>query len=259
MIKTTKQRNLASRMVNSKATRIVNDLTNQHEDPQNEQDSQAYEDTENKVFGPTQKDIERSWESHGSERTNGSSGIVWKMMVGIVSLVILVSMLFGVLGPVFGGNSNDSQDSPELQSATVLRMIDGNTIVVDTEHGERTVQMIGVDTPIYGDPFYDFAQEVTQSWIHGEQIALEADVLDKDDQGRLLRYVYLDGVMINAAILLNGLGTAVNDGRNMRYNSYLSGMQRRAQDSGTGIWEDRELIETEGVPQASIRMASFTS
>ena len=180
-------------------------------------------------------------------------------MVGIVSLVILVSMLFGVLGPVFGGNSNDTQDSPELQSATVLRVIDGNTIVVDTERGERTVQMIGVDTPIYGDRFHEFAQEVTQSWIFGAQIALEADVDDKDDQGRLLRYVYLDGVMINAAILLNGLGTAVNDGRNMRYNSYLSGMQRRAQDSGIGIWDDRELSEVDGVPQTSIRMASFTS
>ncbi len=119
--------------------------------------------------------------------------------------------------------------------------------------------MIGVDTPIYGNPFYDFAQEVTQSWIHGEQISLEADVEDKDDQGRLLRYVYLDGVMINAAILLNGLGSAVNDGRNMRYNSYLSDMQRRAQDTGAGIWDDQELSEAEGVPQASLRIASFAS
>ena len=234
-------------------------MTNQHEDPHNEQDSQVYEDTENKVFGPTQKDIERSWDSHGSERSSGSSGIVWKMMVGIVSLVILASMLFGVLGPVFGGDSSDSQDAPELQSATVVRVIDGNTIVVDTDDGERTVQMIGVDTPIYGNPFYDFAQEVTQSWIHGEQISLEADVEDKDDQGRLLRYVYLDGVMINAAILLNGLGSAVNDGRNMSYNGYLSDMQRRAQDSGAGIWDDQELSEAEGVPQASLRIASFAS
>jgi len=180
-------------------------------------------------------------------------------MVGIVSLVILVSMLFGVLGPVFGGDSSDSQDAPELQSATVVRVIDGNTIVVDTDDGERTVQMIGVDTPIYGNPFYDFAQEVTQSWIHGEQISLEADAEDKDDQGRLLRYVYLDGVLINAAILLNGLGSAVNDGRNMRYNGYLSDMQRRAQDSGAGIWDDQELSEAEGVPQASLRIASFAS
>lgn len=205
------------------------------------------DDVENKVFGPTQSDIDRSWDGYetgGSGRKLG--GLVWKSTIVIVSLVILASMSIGILGPLLGGGGNTSQPAPpERISAEVLRVIDGRTIVVDDGDGEQTVRLIGIETKPFGDPFHDFAQQVTESWIDGKTVLLEADQREGDDQGRLMRYVFLDSVMINAALILNGLGTSDTEYPNVRYDGYLADMERQARESGAGIWDERFQFDSD--------------
>jgi endonuclease YncB( thermonuclease family) len=204
------------------------------------------EDLVNKVYGPSQTDIDRSWdgyESDGSSRKLG--GMVWKATIVIVSVVILASLSIGILGPLFGGGNNTSQPAPpERISAEVLRVIDGRTIVVDAGDGEMTVRLIGIETKPFGDPFHDYAQQVTESWIDGKAVILETDQRDGDDQGRFMRYVFLETVMINAALILNGLGTSDTEHPNVRYDGYLTDMERQARDSGAGIWDERFQVDT---------------
>lgn len=216
-------------------------------DQSEEQPSEpSADDRVNKVYGPTQNDIDRSWDGYetgGSSRKLG--GLVWKSTIVIVSLVILASMSIGILGPLLGGDSSPSQPAPpERISAEVLRVIDGRTIVVDDGNGEQTVRLIGIETKPFGDPFHDFAQQVTESWIEGKTVLLEADQRDSDDQGRLMRYVFLDSVMINAALILNGLGTSDTEHPNVRYDGYFADMERQARESGAGIWDERFQADT---------------
>jgi len=113
--------------------------------------------------------------------------------------------------------------------------------------------MIGVELTPFGDPFYDFTQEVTQSWIDGKEVLLEADQRDGDEQGRSMRYVYLGDVMINAALILNGLARVETENPNVRYDGYLAEMERQARESGVGIWDSANGSETEANdPQAAI-------
>ena len=191
-----------------------------------------------KVYGPSQSDIDRSWEGYEEGgATQRAGGIIWKVVIGLVSLVILVSMTIGLIGPLFSGSGSNQPAPPERTTAEVLRVIDGRTIVVDYGEGERVVRMIGINTPPYGNPYHDFAQQGTASWLNGMEVLIEADQEEADIQGRLLRYVYLENVMINAALILNGLGTASSDSPNLRYSGYLASMERQAKESEVGIWD----------------------
>jgi endonuclease YncB( thermonuclease family) len=206
--------------------------------PENDPSEDHEFDLLDNVYGPSQRDIDRSWENYetgGGRKRLG--GWAWKLIIVAVSLVVLGSMSIGILGPLINGSDSSQTAPPDRVDANVLRVIDGRTIVVDTSDGEQTVRMIGVGSAEYGDPFFSFGQEVTQSWIGGKEVQLESDQLKGDEQGRQMRYVFIDNVMINAALRLNGLAKAETEHPNIRYDGYLADMERQAKESGVGIWD----------------------
>ncbi|MEX1997648.1 MAG: thermonuclease family protein, partial [Candidatus Andersenbacteria bacterium] len=95
--------------------------------------------------------------------------------------------------------------------ATVARVIDGDTIELST--GER-VRYIGVDTPETVDPrtapqcLGKEASNKNKELVEGKAVTLEKDVSETDRYGRLLRYVYVDGKMINEALVAEGFAKA---------------------------------------------------
>ncbi|GIT18900.1 MAG: hypothetical protein CM1200mP39_17060 [Dehalococcoidia bacterium] len=151
------------------------------------------------VHGPSKRDIDRSWDGYesdqGREGIYGGS-IVWKTVIVMVSLVILGSMALGIIGPLLGGSQQERSLEPERVAANVLRVIDGRTIIIDDGQGEQTVRLIGIRALDFRDPFFDFSREVVQSWIEGKSVMLESDQLEPGSQGRLLRYVFFENIMI---------------------------------------------------------------
>lgn len=202
------------------------------------------DDLVNRVYGPSQADIERSWEEHDTgavQERPSLGGAIWKYVVVGVSLVILISLAVGTIGPIFGRSrtvDTAQRTQPELIAVSVLRVIDARTIVVRSGAGEQTVRLIGIASPVFGDPWHEFARSVSESWIDGEEVLLESDERDVDGQGRALRYVYFDNVMINAALILNGLGKVETVQPNVRHNGLLAELERQARESGRGIWGD---------------------
>ena len=141
------------------------------------------ENTTDDVHGPSQRDIDRSWDGYDSEQDGEgkhAGSIVWKTVIVMVSLVILGSMALGIIGPLLGGSQPDLQLQPERVAANVLRVIDSRTIIIDAGQGEQIVRLIGIKTPDFGDPFYDFSREVAQRWIGGKSVMLESDQLEID-------------------------------------------------------------------------------
>ena len=236
------------------------------EHPEDEQHDEQEDDLVSKVYGPSQEDIDRSWEGYESGSGSGGGGpnlvgILWKGAIVVVSLVILASMSIGILGPLLNRSDSPQQITPEQSSATVLRVIDGRTIVVDSDDGEQTIRLIGVEALPFGDPFRVFSQDVQkvmENWIAGKDLMLEADDRDSDEQGRLLRYVILDGIMINAALIVHGLGKHESERPNDRYNAFLIEMERQARESEVGIWNTAFNETNDTSPQASIYGESTT-
>ena len=213
------------------------------------------------VQGPSQRDIDRSWDGYESEQ--GREGIyggsiVWKTVIVMVSLVILGSMALGIIGPLLGGSQQERSLEPERVAANVLRVIDGRTIIIDDGQGEQTVRLIGIKALDFRDPFFDFSREVVQSWIEGKSVMLESDQLERDSQGRLLRYVFFENIMINAALMLNGLATIETELPNVRYDNYLKQMQLQARESEVGIWDPAYGGSDLNAPQAFHRYLSIS-
>ena len=115
--------------------------------------------------------------------------------------VLSLSVFIGVFVSIFilhflgvGSTRND-----ELIKATVIRVIDGDTIVVSCVSNDERVRLIGVDAPemgFFGGIYEKGATEATEfvreMLPYGQVIWLERKGADRDRFGRLRRYVWLE-------------------------------------------------------------------
>ena len=122
------------------------------------------------------------------------------------------------------------------ETATVTRVIDGDTITIDT--GQR-VRYIGIDTPeiypereIYGSE----AWQANRRLVEGKEVRLELDVSETDKYGRLLRYVYVGDIFVNAELVRQGLAEVKAYPPDTRYQDLLEQLEREARLDGRGIW-----------------------
>jgi len=101
------------------------------------------------------------------------------------------------------------------------------------------VRYIGIDTPeIYPqlEPFGSEAWQANRRLVEGKRVRLERDVSETDKYGRLLRYVYVDGVFVNAELVKQGLAWAKAYPPDTKYQDYLEKMETEAREAGRGMW-----------------------
>ena len=104
--------------------------------------------------------------------------------------------------------------------------------------GERP-RYIGMDTPestTQHDCFGDEATERNRALVEGRVVALETDVSDRDRFGRLLRYVYVDGVMVNELLVLEGFATVSTFPPDVKYQERFLAAQTAAREAAAGLW-----------------------
>lgn len=95
------------------------------------------------------------------------------------------------------------------QTATVVEVVDGNTIKVLMDGLVYVVRYIGVAVP--ENPFNaNAARQLNASLVFGREVTLVPDKSDKDSAGRLIRYVLAGDRFVNLELLREGLGTAVD-------------------------------------------------
>ncbi|HRY82708.1 MAG TPA: thermonuclease family protein [Candidatus Moranbacteria bacterium] len=121
----------------------------------------------------------------------------------------------------------------------VLRVIDGDTIEI--EGGER-VRYIGIDTPEVGangkadECYAQKAKEKNQELVLGKNVELRKDVSDRDQYGRLLRYVFVDGLSINIELVRLGLAKVASFPPDVRYQDEITSAQSEAREKKSGLW-----------------------
>ncbi len=82
---------------------------------------------------------------------------------------------------------------------TVENVWDGVSIEVDINGSDYEVRYIGID-----EGGNDAALEANRALVEGRQVLLIQDETDRDEYGRLLRFVIADGVFVNAELLRRG-------------------------------------------------------
>ncbi len=121
-------------------------------------------------------------------------------------------------------------------TARVIQVIDGDTIIVE---GGYRVRYIGIDTPEVYPEVEAFGLEAWQAnrrLVEGNEVRLERDVSQTDKYGRLLRYVYVGDVLVNAELVRQGLARAEAYPPDTKYQDLLEEMEAEARVAGRGMW-----------------------
>jgi len=125
---------------------------------------------------------------------------------------------------------------PPPDTVLVQRVVDGDTIVL--AGGER-VRYVGIDTPEATGVSEFFGPEATEAnrrLVAGRRVRLERDVSDRDRFDRLLRYLYVDGVMVNAELVREGFARVLVYPPDTRYTTCFSALEEEAREAGRGLW-----------------------
>ncbi len=137
-----------------------------------------------------------------------------------------------------------------LPRATVLSVIDGDTIDVRVGGQTVSVRLLGINTPEVAGPYRTaqcFGNEASANakrLLAGATVYLQDDPQqdDKDQYGRWLRYVWLsDGRLFNLEAIAQGFALEYTYYRERPYslNRVFRDAQRLAQEQQLGLWSSQ--------------------
>ena len=132
--------------------------------------------------------------------------------------------------------------TPIRTQAQVLRVIDGDTIEVSIGGNSYTVRYIGIDTPETKHPeksvewMGEEAATKNEELVSGKVVGLEKDVSETDKYGRLLRYVWIGDLMVNAELVRLGYATVSTYPPDVHYQDLFLEMQQEAREAERGLW-----------------------
>jgi len=130
----------------------------------------------------------------------------------------------------------------------VTRVIDGDTIEANIGGSLYKIRYIGIDTPELDDKRAEYcalAQEATRynrQLLEGKTVRLEKDVSETDKYGRLLRYVYVDDIFVNAELVRQGLAWAKVYEPDTKYQDTLEKAETEAKQDKIGIWATPTIL-----------------
>ncbi len=125
----------------------------------------------------------------------------------------------------------------ETVSCTVERVVDGDTLVCEPV---GRIRLLGIDTPeLAQEPFGSLAAEALEALVpENGRVRVERDVEDRDQYGRALRYVWVDGTMVNWALVRRGYAVLLTYQPNAQWVEALEAAQEAAREEGLGLWSE---------------------
>jgi micrococcal nuclease len=132
----------------------------------------------------------------------------------------------------------DTPSSCGPATGRVERVVDGDTILLGD--GER-VRYLLVDTPEASDQrtecFGEEAAKFNRDLVEGRAVTLAYDLECRDRHQRLLAYVAVDGLEVNAALVERGYACVLHIPPNGSDRvSELESLERTARREGRGLW-----------------------
>jgi len=131
--------------------------------------------------------------------------------------------------------------APPLEGV-VVKVVDGDTIHVRIGDRIERVRYIGVNTPELhhptrgAEPGGREAFHVNGDLVAGKRVRLELDVQTRDRYGRLLAYVWVGDLMVNAELVRSGYAQVMTVPPNVRYQALFLRLQREAREAARGLW-----------------------
>ena len=122
------------------------------------------------------------------------------------------------------------------QTGLVTHIVDGDTIDVLIDGQEFRVRYIGVNTPERDEPCYADATDANAALVRGQSVTLVKDVRETDVYDRLLRYIYVGDVFVNAALVEAGYAESVHYPPDTAHADEFDRLANQARADQRGCW-----------------------
>ena len=179
-----------------------------------------------------------SWRARADRQRRAARPVVaLAVLAALAALVVLVG--------AWWTSTADPEAGRARGEAVVVRVVDGDTVIVEVGGVEESVRLIGIDTPesVARDrPNECFVREASQRLAEllppGTVVRLTRDIEPRDVYDRLLAYVQRqpDGLFVNAAQVGDGYAIAKDYPPNTTYRADLEQAERAARAAGRGMW-----------------------
>jgi micrococcal nuclease len=156
-------------------------------------------------------------------------------------LLIAIAVILAALVAGGGALRLDGAEREDVP-ARVLRVVDGDTIVVRLDGRRERVRYIGIDAPESVAPgrpvecYGHAAAAENRRLVNGRNVALTTDAERRDRFGRLLAYVRVEGRLVNAELVRRGFATTLEIAPNLRHAPQLRTLEREARRARRGLW-----------------------
>jgi micrococcal nuclease len=149
------------------------------------------------------------------------------------TIAVVVAIAALVVGFILGAAYKATTDSCHMDSGTVASVIDGDTIQLSNG---KHVRYLGIDAPEKDEYLGPEATLKNRQLVEGKTVQLQKGITDRDKYGRLLRYVYSDGVFVNAELIAQGYAHAYIFEPDDQYSQVLVQLEQYAKIRQIGIW-----------------------
>lgn len=143
---------------------------------------------------------------------------------------------------IISNSRGRSYRTTNMETAEVIKAFDGDTIEVYTNGDLMIVSYLGIDAPTLevpaddSEPFAVEALERNRDVVEGQQVWLERDMIEQDEGGRHLRYVYVGELMVNALLLYEGLARADEFSLALKHADIIRLVEQQAITDHRGAW-----------------------
>jgi micrococcal nuclease len=135
----------------------------------------------------------------------------------------------------------------------VVDVVDGDTIKVLVAGSKLTLRYIGIDMPEMSAADGAAARAQNIALVSGRTVRLEQDVSATDPYGRLLRYVWVGDLLVNAELVRLGYARAVAYPPDTKNQAQFAALQAEAQAARRGLW-----AHTAPTPAAGHKLVQIT-
>ena len=131
---------------------------------------------------------------------------------------------------------------PDEALGLVVEVFDGNTIAVvlngDPMNLAYQVRYLGIEAPPNApeDPWGVVAYETNRDLTNLKVVRLVRDQTEFDEDGYLLRYVYVDKQLINSKLVELGLAKANPQLPDVRFEQQITAAEEKAKAAELGLW-----------------------
>ncbi len=126
----------------------------------------------------------------------------------------------------------DNFNFNQTYEGRVIKVLDGDSINIIQHGKEIRVRLAEIDAPEHNQVFWKPSRQALESYVSDKQVIVEE--FDRDQYGRVVGHVYVDGIWVNGELVKNGYAYVYE-----RYavSKKLYQYQIQAEKKRKGVWK----------------------